>query len=188
MSAIAFSRLIGPVPVDCVISEKHESDIEITEIPIESGARITDHAFVLPKRVVLDIANDNAAAAYNAFVAFQSTRVPFQLVTGLSLYRNMLIKRLTADRDKDSARILRCTVELQEIIIVSTGYTTDTSGRTSGEPGGKDSTRSTRLSKELSGDTTTGDRVTETIQRGDTGFDNVTTSDDTSYLKTMLGG
>lgn len=188
MSAIAFSRLIGPVPVDCVISEKHESDLEIAEIPIESGARITDHAFVLPKRVVLDIANDNAAAAYNAFVAFQSTRVPFQLVTGLSLYSNMLIKRLSADRDKDSAKILRCTVELQEIIIVSTGYAADTSGRTNGQPGGKDSTKSSRLTKELTGDTVTGDRVTETIQRGDTGFENVTTTDDTSLIKSMFGG
>jgi hypothetical protein len=185
MTAIGFSRAIGPVPVNCVVSEKHQSDLEITEIPIETGARITDHAFVLPKRIVLDTASANAAASFNALVAFQESRVPFSLVTGLKVYSSMLIKRIDADRDKDTARILRCTAEIQEIIVVGTAYTEDPNGRTSGQPGGKDSTRSSLLSKERSGDQTTADRVTNTTQLGDTGTNTVT---DQSLLKQVFGG
>ena len=52
-SIIAFSTSIGPVPLDCVISEKPSSELDITEIAIETGAKITDHAVVMPKKVGL---------------------------------------------------------------------------------------------------------------------------------------
>lgn len=167
MTMIAISRAIGPVPIDCVISEKHNSEIEIAEIPIETGSRITDHAFVLPKRVTLEIADRNAVTTFNALVTLQESRVPFTLITGLKVYKNMLISRIDPERDKDSARILRGTADLQEVVIVATAYTPDEGGRANGEPGGRNSTRHARLSRERAGDTTTADRVSETSQRGD---------------------
>ncbi|MCA0345316.1 MAG: hypothetical protein LCH99_37200 [Proteobacteria bacterium] len=185
MSAIAFSRAIGPVAIDCVVSEQHQSGLEITEIPIESGARITDHAFVLPKRVTLEIANDNAVATYNALVAFQASRVPFTLVTGLAVYNNMLISMLDPGRDKEFSRVLRTTIELQEIIIVGTAYADDGSGRMAGEPGGRDSTRSSLLAKERARDAATADRVGGTVQRGDTG---VLPAPDLGILNQIFGG
>lgn len=181
MPAIAFSRAIGPVQIDCVVSEKHESDIEITEIPIETGSRITDHAFVLPKKVSLDVANENAAASYNALVGFQETRVPFTLVTGLTVYNNMLIRRLSAERDKTFSQILRCTVDLQEIIIVETATVADPEGTNQDGADG----RKSKLSRDRSGDTTTGDRTTGTTQRGDVGAKTVT---DTSLIKQFKNG
>jgi hypothetical protein len=120
MVAIAFSASLSPLPLDVVITEKHTSELDITEIPIESGSRITDHAFVLPKKLTLEAASENAAAAYNALVAIQETRAPFTLVTGLYVYTNMLIKQLSATRDKIYSRVLNCSVELQEILIAST--------------------------------------------------------------------
>ncbi|MGV4796123.1 phage baseplate protein [Rhizobium sp. F40D2] len=170
MSVIAFSTSIGPVPMDCVISERHSSELDITEIPIETGAKITDHAIIVPKRITLDAAAGGAAATYAALVAFQESRVPFTLVTGLTIYNSMLIKRIDADRDAGTSRILRCRCDLQEVIIVATSYAADPDGDTTGErgkPGGKESTRAAAPSTERAGDTVTGDRATATQQRGD---------------------
>jgi hypothetical protein len=178
MSVIAFNRSIGPVPIDCVVAENHSSEIEVTEIPIETGARITDHAYVLPKRVSLDIADRNAAAAYNALVRLQESRAPFTVVTGLFVYTNMLIKRLDAVRDKISAKILQCTADLQEIIIVGTAYTS-APGSLLGSLGSK----TPGVSSAQSADAITADRATDTVLRGDSA---TSTSSDTSVLRQVL--
>lgn len=177
MSVIAFSRAIGPVPISCLLSEKHTSTLEITEIPIETGAKITDHAVVMPKAVTLEAIGENAAATLEALIRFQESRVPFTLVTGLKIYQNMLVKRIDADRDSSFARILRATVDLQEVILVSTAYAADPNGepngsKVRGKPGGTKSTRaappaSDRASgiaaERAAGTVQTGDNATKTI-------------------------
>jgi hypothetical protein len=190
MSAIAFNRSIGPVPISCVISEQPVSELEITEIPIEFGAAITDHAYPLPKKVRLEIADAGAAATFNALVRFQESRVPFTLVTGLSVFRNMLIKRIEAERDKDHATILSATVDLQEIIIVDTAYATadpDGNALGSGKPGGDKSTRSGRPTPGRAGDAATGNRASGTVHMGDNASKTVG-SGGGSMLNSMFGG
>ena len=184
MSAIAFSRAIGPVPIDVVVTERHKSDIEITEIPIENGARITDHAFILPKKITLEGATGNATAAFNALVALQESRVPFTLVTGFYVYRNMLIKSISADRDKQFSTVLKFTADLQEIIIVSTSYVADPGGGGNNDP---NNNSPSKLDPSNSGDPATQDRTTRTNLRGDTGTTTVTPGDDTSLLRRVYG-
>jgi hypothetical protein len=171
MSIIAFSSVIGPVPISCVISEKHQSAISISEIPIETGASVTDHAYVMPKRVTLEVADANATATFGALTRFQESRVPFTLVTGLSVYSNMLVKAIDAERDASFSRVLRATVDLQEIIIVDTAYATAQPDggepAKAGQPGGKKSTQAGRPVKSRAGDAATADRVSGTVQRGD---------------------
>lgn len=121
MSVIVYSPAIGPVKIDVVIAEDHTSEIEITSNPIENGSEVNDHAYLAPKQVSFEIASSEAAATYQALVRFQESRVPFTLVTGLMLYRNMLIKSISAKRDKRTSRILGGTIQMQEVIIVSTG-------------------------------------------------------------------
>lgn len=187
MSVIAFSRTIGPVPIACVLSEKHTSTLEITEIPIETGSKITDHAVVMPKAVTLDIAGANASATYEALIRFQESRFPFTLVTGLKIYRNMLLKRVDADRDPNSARILKARVDLQEVILVGTAYAADPNGdpngsSTRGKPGGEKSTRAATPSA----DRATGiaaERASGTVQTGDNA---VKTVPDKSLLKGLV--
>jgi hypothetical protein len=172
MSVIAFSSAIGPIAIDCVLSERHSSELDITEIPIETGAKITDHAIIVPKRITVDVADSGAAATYAALVAFQESRVPFSLVTGLTIYNSMLIKRIDADRDVSSSRILRCRCDLQEVIIVSTSYAASPDGDNAGQRGKAGGTKSTRAAPpaaERSGDAATADRSTGTVQRGDAG-------------------
>lgn len=183
MSAIAFNRLIGPIPINVVVSEDHTSEIEITSNPIETGAEVNDHSYVMPKRVTLECASAYAAAVYNSMVKFQETRIPFVLVTGLSVYRNMLIKSINATRDFEFSRILKCTVDLQEIIIVDTTFAASQAGTDappSGEPGGVKSSLSAKVTPTRALDAQTADRVSGIVQRGDQPFKTVT------LPKTML--
>ncbi len=175
MSVIAFSRAIGPVPISCVLREKHESQIEISEIPIETGAKITDHAYVMPKKVMLEIADANATATFSALVRFQESRVPFTLVTGLTVYRDMLIKSIEADRDSSKSTILSAKVEIQEAIIVNTAYAAS-SGK-----GGK-----AGATKAGAKDAKTADRASGTVTKGDASAVSATPKDVT-ILKSLLG-
>lgn len=122
MSCILVSRSIGGIFVDVVISEEHSADMEIAEHPVESGAKISDHAWRTPYRVTLESAIDapRAVPSYQALLALQEKAEPFSLVTGLKIYSNMLIESITATRDASHARVLKFTAELREVIIVDT--------------------------------------------------------------------
>lgn len=191
MPIIAFSSTIGPVPIDCVVSENHTSTLDVTSIAVESGAKITDHAVVQPKSVSLEIADRGAAATYAALVAFQESRVPFTLVTGLSIYRNMLIKSVgVPKRDRTNAHILSCKVDLTEAIIVDTAYAADPEGDATGQrgaAGGKNSTRAAAPAPERAKDSVTADRASGTGQRGDSGVRTASPADAVA-VKSANGG
>lgn len=187
-SIIAFSSVIGPVPIDCIISEKIDSTLEITEIAVEDGSRISDHAVVMPKKLGLEIASGSAAATYAALERFQESRVPFTMVSGLKIFTNMLIKSISAERDATFSKILKARVDLQEVILVGTSYVADPGGDTStrGNPGGKQSTRAAPPSA----DRATGiaaERASGTVQLGDSAVSSATTADQ-SYLSQLVGG
>ena len=168
MSVIALSRSIGPIPISVIVAEKHESLIEITANPIETGAEVNDHAYIVAKRVSLDFADKNAAATFAALVRFQESRKPFTLVTGLKVYKNMLIKALSAERDKDTSKILVGTADLQEVIIV------DTASSSSG------------TSSSNAKDSDTAARSSDTVQRSDQPA--VSTPSGNGANQTMLHG
>jgi hypothetical protein len=124
---IALSKFLGPIPLDVVVREVHESDLFITANPVEFGANVADHAIIEPKRLVMDaIAGSRpgtpaaVAGAYQALVRLQESRQPFSVVTALNRYRNMLVERLSVDRDKTFGRVLYFRAELREVIIVDT--------------------------------------------------------------------
>jgi len=119
---ILLSRSLGGVTLDVVISERHKAEMEIAEHPVERGAKISDHAWRKPYSVELEsiVAAPNAMSAYEALLAVQKSAEPFDLVTGLRIYENMLIKEMSATRDKEKSRILFFTASCQEVIIVST--------------------------------------------------------------------
>ena len=48
------NRSIGKITFDVVTTEDHQSDLSITENPIESGAAIADHAVIQPKQVTIN--------------------------------------------------------------------------------------------------------------------------------------
>ena len=154
MSVILFNHLIGFVPVDVILKEGHSSSLGITELPIETGAKITDHSYVEPKRLELEFASRFAALTYMALVRFQETRIPFVILSGLQIYRSMLIKDLRAERDQQTSCILKGSALLQEVILVSTAKTQTEGGEKKADGNGK-----------TEGDTK--DRTDGTTTRGD---------------------
>ncbi len=194
MSAILFSGLIGPVPVSVIIREQHESSIGITELPIETGAKITDHAYIEPKRITLEFGDAFAAATYNALVRFQESRIPFTFVSGLYVYTNMLIKRLRADRDYQYSRVLNGVCELQEVILVATGTASASTGQdgttqtsSPGKPGGVKSTNAAPPTVERAGNSVTADRAAGTAMRGDVAQKTVPAAQNKSLLSRVIG-
>lgn len=171
MSVIAFSSAIGPVPLDCILSEKHTAEVEITGNPIEIGAEVNDHAYVKPKQVVLEVADSSAALVYNVLLRFQETRIPFYLVTGLTVYKDMLIQAIDATRDKDMSRVLRATVTCRQVIIVSTASVPASQGSkptsSPGQPGGANSRNASSPTSGSANNPSTANRTAQPVQRGD---------------------
>ena len=161
MSMILFSRAIGPIPVSVIMREIHTSTIGVTEIPIETGAKVTDHSYVEPKRLTLEFADAYAAATWNALMRFQETRIPFTIVSGLAVYKNMIIRELGADRDEQFSTVLRGVAALQEVIIVSTARTSESKG-SSNAKGGSDAD----TNKRTEGTVTRGDQASSTVEPG----------------------
>jgi hypothetical protein len=133
---VLLSRDIGGIPIDVVITESHESEMEIAEHPVERGASISDHAWRKPREVSIEGLVDTplAQAAFAGLLALQDNPEPFDVVTGLRLYPSMLLQSLSAERDVEHGRVLKFTAKLKEVIIVSTGSTGAPSdgGRASG--------------------------------------------------------
>lgn len=130
---IAISRAIGPVPVDIVVKETVTSELKITQQPVEFGANITDHAYIMPKRIVMECVIGGSLdrrgngrlemmAGWQAMKALQETRQPFTLVSGLDVHRDILIEKLEAERDQDFSSVLKFTATCLQVIIVGTAY------------------------------------------------------------------
>ncbi|AUU90271.1 hypothetical protein C2U55_14885 [Enterobacteriaceae bacterium ENNIH3] len=133
------SRKIGIVVPDVVVSEKHSDTLEITEHPVETGAAISDHAYKRPSELVmevgfagggslLDFANELTGTSllgmspretYQKLLDMQEGRVPFDVVTGKRIYKNMLIRALEVTTDKATENVLSAVVTMREVIITS---------------------------------------------------------------------
>lgn len=129
------------------MSESHSNEVSVTTNPVELGADITDHAVIEPKKitVVAQVSDtplgfaaigqiiDNVTglfgssteqsitrsnAAYNALVQLQETRRPIEVQTKLRLYTNMVITNVKTEQDKNTSRIVRMIINLQEVLIV----------------------------------------------------------------------
>jgi hypothetical protein len=160
MSMIFFNNMIGPVPLRVILTERHSSSLGITELPIETGAKITDHSYVEPKKLELSFADEGAALTYMALVRFQETRIPFNIMSGLYRYKNMMIKEISAERSADVSCILKGTALLQEVILVETARTAAEKGDEK-KAGGNGEPKKDGTDKKTDGTTTNGDQPTK---------------------------
>lgn len=184
---IPLNRTIGPVPCDIFVREKHESQLTITDNPVEFGAAVSDHAYMEPKRLTLDILAGSkpnmiaaSAATLQALHALQAQREPIQVVTGLSVYNDMLIERVTANRDATYSQVLIATVELREVIRVDTqtrAARSDERGRARGQ---------SNLSREKLAEGAPRDRGSPTVDRGGTVTQPVTDAREQSFLRRLF--
>ena len=125
---------------DAVIRLEHSQSLRRTEHPIQSGASVVDHAYLLPARVVLEIGMSDAMdrfqsgmftsdtsksiSAFQTLLDLQKLRVPLTLNTRLRSYNNMLIEDIRALEDNRTVHGLRALVSFSQIILANLATTT----------------------------------------------------------------
>lgn len=138
-------RQIGLMVPDVVVSEKHTDTLTITEHPVEKGASITDHAYKNAAEVTMQVGFAAGGSlldftdtqqwsvkgqsvglglspqeAYQKLIDLQSSREPFDVMTGKRTYHNCLIRSLEVTTEPETENVLMCTITLRELIISET--------------------------------------------------------------------
>lgn len=119
--SVFLSRDLGGIPLDVVINENHTSEVNIPKHPVERGVKVSDHVWREPREIEIEciIEGPGVMGTYNALLDLQEQAEPFDFVTALLVYENMLIQGLYPIRDKDYGRVLKFNAKLVEVIIVS---------------------------------------------------------------------
>lgn len=135
---------------DAVFNTDTEHSLTITQHPVQTGANISDHAFVNPIRISMQIGVSDCMAyrvgasyggdgdtksvqAYRLLCKLQELRIPMDVVTRLNTYKNMLIESIEVSDDVSTLCALKATVNLVQVLVVNVStekvsarpYTTD---------------------------------------------------------------
>lgn len=71
---------------------------------------------------------------YQKLLKLQSDRIPFDVYTGKRAYKNMLLRSLTVETEKETENVLMVTAVLRQVIIVSTQTVTVPSAAVQADP------------------------------------------------------
>lgn len=129
---------IGGYFFDAVFSVDTEHSLTVTQHPVQTGANISDHAFVNPIRMTMQVGVSDAMAyragadyggdggtksvqAYRLLCKLQELRTPMQVVTRLNTYQNMLIESIDVSDDVSTLCALKATVNLVQVLVVNVG-------------------------------------------------------------------
>jgi hypothetical protein len=129
---------LGKFIFDAYFNVNHNSTLSITEHPIQTGADVSDHAFMEGENPTFEIGmsdvmqdisdsrfakftgdNSRSVNAYQILKQLQSQRIPIQFVTRLWTYNNMLIENIVAPDDDKTTYGLRATITLKEIFVAN---------------------------------------------------------------------
>ena len=126
---------IGGYFFDAIFKNEHTSNLKITDFPVQSGAALTDYAYMQPTILIMDIGMSDTAKpidktqftggdsrskkAYEVLLELQRSRVPLQVTTRLKVYQNMLIESIVVPDDFKTQNALKATVTLREIQVAT---------------------------------------------------------------------
>lgn len=123
------SPTYGNITFDAVFRLDHRAEVVVTEHPVQSGAKIADHAYVEPLSLSMEIGMSDAVSggaagrsqtAFQLFLDLLKRREPLRIVTRLNCYDNMIVTSLSAPDDKSTMNALRAVVTLKEVITART--------------------------------------------------------------------
>ena len=137
---ISSQRQIASLYPHIVVEEVHHDELQITQHPVETGAAISDHAYVQPYTVEIHAMWSDATAetsgfvqaVYQALLSIQASREPVDIVTGKRAYSNMMIKAVSVTTNDNSEWALDCMIIGQYVIIVGQSFAS--SSGSSGSP------------------------------------------------------
>lgn len=121
-----------PFYFDAWLRLGHQTSLTITQHPVETGAAISDHSYVNPRRFSFDVGmTDTIAAnnvpgfpsrsisAYNLLLNMQESRQPLTLVTKYGTYNNILIESIDVSDNYVTKYAMRATITLQQLILTN---------------------------------------------------------------------
>ena len=162
------SPTFGKFVFDAVFHTDHQSNVTVTQHPVQVGAPVSDHAYQEPDEVTLEIgmsdamvgvANNHSVNAYNTLRAIQAKREPVTLVTRLWTYQNMVLTSISAPDDQTTMYGLKATLYFQSVDIVKVSVVkvqqTVSASKGSGSSSGGSKTPTKTGSAKTSGTTTT---------------------------------
>jgi len=141
---------------DAVLSADHRQDATITSFPVQTGASISDHAYIQPAEITLDIGMSDAMDAYassassdpaiaagvwsgrsksrsvNAYqtmVDWEAKRVLMSLTTRLFTYPTAMVASLSPHENSGTITGLRCRVTFKQIFLANTTTLNNASAR-----------------------------------------------------------
>jgi len=130
---------------DAVLKLSHDQRLEKTRHPVQTGADLSSHAYLMPARLTMSIGMSDAmdayaasysstqppyitpftgnpsksVAAYQQMLSFQAQRIPLTVTTRLRTYTNMLVVGVEPEEDHRTISGLRMRVELEQIFTAS---------------------------------------------------------------------
>ena len=136
-SSVALPTTQTQYVFDAVITAAHEQDLRTTEHPVQTGASISDHAYVVPAKLILEIGMSDAMDAYfnpntwtgsrsksvSAFqtlIAVKNARIPVSITTRLFSYTNMLLRHIAANENAKTVAGLRARLEFFQLFMATT--------------------------------------------------------------------
>lgn len=113
---------------DAVFSAAHSVSVSVTNHPVQSGASVSDHAWVEPETVSLSVGVSDAmtdasaptdesrsVSAFRKLRELAHARRPLTLVTRLCVYSNMLVESVSCEESTDTMSALRAEITLKRV-------------------------------------------------------------------------
>ena len=125
---------------DASENESHSYGSTVTEHPVERGTDVTDHVIHKPARLTLrllqtnhpiyknpnyDIGTDRVGQTFEALDQLRRYATPFEVVTSLKRYDDMLIESVDIERNAKTGQALSVTVQLKQVRFVANATVPD---------------------------------------------------------------
>jgi len=130
---------------DAVFKLAHHRSLKKTQHPVLTGANITDHAYIEPSRVILEIGMSDAMSSFTpgVWVGFSSKSVSawqilkqlqinrsiITLSTRLDTYYNMLIEEISSQDTNQTKTALKASITFGELLSASVSSVATSSTR-----------------------------------------------------------
>lgn len=160
------SPTFGRVLFDAVFRVEHTMNVTMTKHPVQTGASISDHAYLEPDEVTLEIGmsdstigsqDNHSVNTYTLLRKIAEAREPVTLVTRLHSYPNMLITSLSVPDDYTTMHGMKASVYFAAVNIVDVAVTRvqEVASGSKSSGGGGSSKKSSGSSKNSSSKKTT---------------------------------
>lgn len=122
----AYIRTLAGLAFDIVLSESETAEVTVTDHQIETGAQVSDHAYLNPREVELEIGQgtieslDDPREMLDELRKVLEAREPVELYTGKTYYPAVLITSLQVNTDHTTENVLMATIRCREVTIVDT--------------------------------------------------------------------